>query len=213
MNKPRKKKTNLKPKKATKKVVTKAVKIVKTKTVKPVKVKPVKALKRPRRANLICILTGEVVKVSQSQLEKQAQKLKMSVPDYTQYYVSRDARRSLKEGYTEAEIRNKHNCKDKTELPMRVLKCYAKRIKDRSRAKKREIRKTITEIYNDPNSKERYMVKPRTEPKFLDMTNPDHIKSLTTFACARPHIFLDNGRNCKGCTIFDHCACPIKKLK
>lgn len=212
MNKPRKKTSKVKPKKVTKKVTTKVVKTKNTKA-KPVKVKSVKVLKRPRKATVVCILTGEVVKLNQTQIDKQAQKLKMSSSDYTQYYVSKDARKSLKEGYTEAEIRNKHNCKDKTELPMRVLKCYAKRIKDRTRAKKREIRKAITEIYSDPTSKERYMVKPRTEPKFLDMTNPDHIKSLTAFACARPHIFLDNGRNCKGCNIFQHCACPIKRIK
>lgn len=180
---------------------------------KAVKAKPVKALKKPRRPAVVCILTGQTFKISQAQLEKQAKKLKFSsVQDYVQYYVCKDARKLLKDGYTDIEIRNKHNCKDKTDLPMKFLKCYAPRIKNRARAKKREQRKALNDFINDPNPN-KFVLKPKGEAKFLDMTNPDHVRSLTEFSCARPHIFLDNGRHCQGCNIYKLCHCPIKRLK
>lgn len=177
---------------------------------KKTKVAPVKKTRRPA---LVCILTGQTFKISQVMLEKQAKKLKFpTVQDYVQYYVCRDARKLLKEGYTDIEIRNKHNCKDRTDLPMKYLKCYAPRIKNRARAKKREMRKALNEFINDPNPA-KYTLKPKGEAVFLDMTNPEHVKSLTYFACARPHIYLDNGRHCAGCNIYKLCQCPIKRMK
>jgi tRNA A58 N-methylase Trm61 len=183
--------------------------------IKTVKAKPVKekVVKKPRKPVVVCILTGQSFKASQAMLEKQAKKLKFtSVQDYVQYYVSKDARKLLKEGYTDIEIRNKHNCKDKTDLPMKYLKCYAPRIKNRARAKKREQRKALNEFLNDPNPA-KYMLKPKGDAIFLDMTNPEDVAKLTYFACARPHIYLDNGRHCKGCSIYNLCKCPIKRIK
>jgi hypothetical protein len=146
-------------------------------------------------------------------LEKQAKRLGFTaVQDYVQYYVCKEARKLLKEGYTDIEIRNKFNCKDKTDLPMKFLKCYAPRIKNRARAKKREQRKALNEFLNDPNPN-KYVLKPKGDAKFLDMTNPDDVAKLTYFACARPHIYLDNGRHCYGCSIYKLCKCPIKRMK
>lgn len=185
----------------------------KKKPVKTIKVKPVKALKKPRRPVAVCILTGQTFKVSLAMLERQAKKYKFpSVQDYLQYYVCKDAIKSLKEGYTDIEIRNKHNCKDKTDLPMKVLKGYAPKIKDRARVKRREQRKATNDFIKDPTPG-KYILKPKEEAKFLDMKNPDHVKSLTYFSCARPHIFLDNDRRCDGCNIYKLCCCPIKRLK
>ena len=151
--------------------------------------------------------------MSTATLERQAKKYKfITVQDYLQYYVCKDAIKLLKEGYTDIEIRNKHNCKDRTELPMKFLKGYAPRIKNRARAKRREQRKALNEFINDPNPM-KYVLKPKEEPKFLDMTNPEHVKSLTAFSCARPHIYLDNGRHCKGCNIYKLCQCPVKRMK
>ena len=95
---------------------------------------------------------------------------------------------------------------------MKFLKGYAPRIKNRARAKKREQRKALNEFIKDPNPM-KYVLKPKEEPKFLDMTNPEHVKSLTAFSCARPHIYLDNGRHCKGCNIYKLCQCPVKRMK
>ena len=193
-------------------VIKKKIKL-KKKPVKPVRVKPVKVLKKPRRPVAVCILTGQTFKVSSVMLERQAKKYKFpSVQDYLQYYVCKDAIKSLKDGYTDIEIRNKHNCKDRTDLPMKFLKGYAPKIKDRAKVKRRELRKATNEFIKDPTPG-KYILKPKEEAKFLDMKNPDHVKSLTYFSCARPHIFLDNDRRCDGCSIYKLCCCPIKKLK
>jgi hypothetical protein len=196
-------------KKPTTKAKTKAVKV----KVKPVKVKKEKVLKKPRRPVVVCIMTGQTFKVSTAMLERQAKKYKFpTVQDYMQYYVCKDAIKLLRDGYTDIEIRNKHNCKDKTDLPMKFLKGYAPRIKNRARAKKREQRKALNDFINDPNPS-KYILKPKGEAKFLDMENPDDVAKLTYFACARPHIYLDNGRHCKGCNIYKLCQCPIKRMK
>lgn len=186
----------------------------KKKTVKPIKkVKKEKVVKKTRRPALVCILTGQTFKVSQTMLEKQAKRLKIaSVQEYVQYYVCKEARKLLKDGYTDIEIRNKFNCKDRTDLPMKILKCYAPRIKNRARAKRREQRKALNEFLSDPNPN-KYMLKPKGEAKFLDMTNPEDVKSITQFACARPHIYLNNDRKCNGCSIYKLCCCPIKRIK
>ena len=193
-------------------VIKKKIKL-KKKPVKPVRVKPVKVLKKPRRPVAVCILTGQTFKVSSVMLERQAKKYKFpSVQDYLQYYVCKDAIKSLKDGYTDIEIRNKHNCKDRTDLPMKFLKGYAPKIKDRAKVKRRELRKATSDFIKDPTPG-KYILKQKEEPKFLDMKNPEHVKSLTYFSCARPHIFLDNDRRCDGCSIYKLCCCPIKKLK
>jgi hypothetical protein len=185
-------------------------------TVKPTKKKPVKVktVKPPRVPLVTCILTGQTFKIRNARLEKEAFKLKIpTTAQYVMYYVCKEARILLKEGYTESQIRAKYNCKDKTDLPIVILKCYAKKIKNRAAIIKREKRKALNEYINNPDPKARYVLKPKTESKFLDMTNPDHVKSLTEFSCARPHIYLDNGRNCNGCNIYDLCHCPIKRKK
>jgi hypothetical protein len=188
----------------------KVIKKIKTAKVKAVKVKPLKVTRRP---TVVCILTGQTFKVSLTMLERQAKKYKfLSVQDYIQYYICKDAIKSLKDGYTDIEIRNKHNCKDRTDLPMKFLKGYAPKIKDRAKVKRRELRKATSDFIKDPTPG-KYILKQKEEPKFLDMKNPEHVKSLTYFSCARPHIFLDNDRRCDGCSIYKLCCCPIKRLK
>jgi len=196
--------------KPTKKTIKPAkVKIVK----KTVKIKPVKVLKKPRRPVAVCILTGQSFKVSITMLERQAKKYKFpSVQDYLQYYVCKDAIKSLKEGYTDIEIRNKHNCKDKTDLPMKFLKGYAPKIKDRAKIKRREQRKATNDFIKD-TTPGKYILKQKEEPKFLDMKNPEHVRSLTHFACARPQLFLNNDRTCNACDIYKLCCCPIRRRK
>jgi len=161
-------------------------------TVKPIKKKPVKvkAVKPPRVPLVTCILTGQTFKIRNARLEKEAFKLKIpTTAQYVMYYVCKEARVLLKEGYTETQIRAKYNCKDKTDLPIVILKCYAKKIKNRAAIIKREKRKALNEYINNPDPKARYVLKPKTESKFLDMTNPDHVKSNRVFMCTASHLF------------------------
>lgn len=36
---------------------------------------------------------------------------------------------------------------------------------------------------------------------------------VTQNACWRPDIYLDNGKSCEGCVLFENCSCRVKKLK
>ena len=44
------------------------------------------------------------------------------------------------------------------------------------------------------------------------LDNKDGIALVTSNACIRPDIYLDNGRNCEGCPYYDGCQCGIKRL-
>jgi hypothetical protein len=39
---------------------------------------------------------------------------------------------------------------------------------------------------------------------------PDIIESYTSFSCAAPTLYLDNGRACHGCAFFNSCKCELK---
>lgn len=36
---------------------------------------------------------------------------------------------------------------------------------------------------------------------------------VTQHACWRPDIYLDNGKSCEGCSLFENCSCSVKRLK
>lgn len=44
------------------------------------------------------------------------------------------------------------------------------------------------------------------------LSTENGISSVTSGACIRPDIFLDNDRNCDDCPYYDNCQCAIKKL-
>jgi len=39
---------------------------------------------------------------------------------------------------------------------------------------------------------------------------PDIIESYTSFSCAAPALYLDNGRACHGCSFYNNCKCALK---
>ena len=39
---------------------------------------------------------------------------------------------------------------------------------------------------------------------------PDIIESYTSFSCAAPALYLDNGRACHGCAFYNNCMCALK---
>jgi hypothetical protein len=40
---------------------------------------------------------------------------------------------------------------------------------------------------------------------------PDLIVDYTAFSCGAPALYLNNGRKCTGCVLFDNCGCALKK--
>jgi hypothetical protein len=40
---------------------------------------------------------------------------------------------------------------------------------------------------------------------------PDIIEAYTAFSCGAPALYLNNGRKCTGCALFQSCGCALKK--
>jgi hypothetical protein len=69
--------------------------------------------------------------------------------------------------------------------------------KEQMEAKAEKIRKDLPKY--DP-------FKPRV---VVDLSkDPEECKKTTQFACFRPDVYLDYG--CEFCSLYKHCACPIK---
>ena len=166
---------------------------------------------KQKRIELVCILTGEKTRVSRVQAEKQFKKLKIdNLEDYQTYFISKTARRLLSNGETESEIRTKHNYKNNTSIPFKVLKCFVKKIRSKSSLKKKRQKKLIQEFTNEANTKGIQFEYKR--PESIDLTqNKEVCEEITRTSCWRPDIYLDYG--CKHCYIKDNCICPAKNLK
>lgn len=53
-----------------------------------------------------------------------------------------------------------------------------------------------------------------TQRQLVNLTKDKLMTHLCTInACWRPDIYLDNGKSCNGCSLFENCACQIKRLK
>ena len=39
---------------------------------------------------------------------------------------------------------------------------------------------------------------------------PDIIEAYTAFSCGAPALYLNNGRKCTGCALFESCGCALK---
>jgi hypothetical protein len=46
-----------------------------------------------------------------------------------------------------------------------------------------------------------------------DFSKPADVIAYTTGMCARPALYLNNGRNCEGCPFFKHCVAGPKRAK
>lgn len=79
-------------------------------------------------------------------------------------------------------------------------------MKQKKQKKKRQLKqlKEFAKNYQVPS------LKNVVRTNLLD--NKDGIALVTSNACIRPDIYLDNGRNCEGCPYYDDCQCSIKRL-
>jgi hypothetical protein len=163
---------------------------------------------RKPKITFVCILTGHEVTVLYSRAQQLAKKYKFSsIEEYQQYYIHKDGIILLREGYTEKQIRDKHNCNNKTSIPFNILKRYVKKFKNRQKIEKLEKRKAVQ---NFLKTKECSQVREYTRQP-VDFTDKKQVEKITESACLRPDIYLNNERACNGCSIFEYCACPIKK--
>jgi len=158
-----------------------------------------------RKNEITCILTGVKILLSRKILQKQAAKLKFdTAEEYAQYYICRDARKLLKEGHLEKDIRKQFNCQITKEIPLKILKCYVKKFKSRENIE----RKRRRELANTPIP---YSVSTK-KAEVLSLNNPAHVAILTTNACWRPDFYLNNDRTCVECSLYENCQCKLKRL-
>jgi len=174
---------------------------------KPKKIKKTKIVKELPRI-LVCILTGQKVKIGYPQLLKQYVKLKFdSLEDYQQYYVCKDARKLLLEGKTESDIRKQYNCNDTTVIPFRILKCYAKKFKSKDFMERKRRRNQLKEMMNNRSS---ISTLGNTDNHTQEVKFESN--SIMMDTCWRPNLYLDNDHACDCCNLFEKCNCKIKKI-
>ena len=205
----RPKMTVLKTNAKTKKVLTSTKSSIK-KVRKRRKGKKVKENKSPKPVELTCILTGKCFRIGLTVQQKQSERLKFdSVEEYRQYYICKEARALLKIGETEDEIRKKFNCDNKTPIPFRILKCYVKKFKSKESIKRKKRNAIIKEFVNN---KSNITVSSGKVTIPLSLNNAKHVEELTTGACWRPDLYLNNNKTCIGCPLFKDCKCELKKM-
>jgi len=161
------------------------------------------------KITLVCLLTGEIIKLSQVQALKQSVKFKFNdITDFIKNYISRSARVQLAKGVSEKQIRESTGNVDLPEVSYGVIRHYVKKIKSKQKAEKHEKRKLVQEFVD--SGKGAYIVKQniRTSVNFKD---PVQVASLTQSACLRPDIYLNNERFCNGCSLYELCKCGLRK--
>jgi len=164
--------------------------------------------KRKPKVSVTCILTNRSEELRHSRAEQLAKKYKFStVDEYVQYYIHPDGIKLLREGYTEKQIREKFNCQNRIVVPFNILKHYVKKFKNRQKIEKLERRRAAQNYL----STERSTQMREYTRQVVDFTDKKQIAKLTESACLRPDIYLNNERACNGCSVFEYCACPVKK--
>jgi hypothetical protein len=164
-------------------------------------------MKRQKRVELVCILTGVSTIQSRQAVEKQAKKLKFdNTEDYINFFISRDARKLLAKGFSELEIRKQHNCKETKTIPFYILKCYVKKFKSKDAVDRKRQKKVAEEYKQKP-----IIMQWKGTEQISLLKNKEMCQTVTQFACWRPDIYLDYG--CQHCVLAENCACPIKNLK
>jgi hypothetical protein len=164
---------------------------------------------KPVKITLVCILTGEIVKLSRDQVLKQSIKFKFNdVTDFIKSFISKAARAQLVKGISEKQIRESCGNKDLPVVSQGVIRHYVKKIKNTQKAEKIEKRRLAQEFVE--NGEGAYIVKQNIR-KSINFKDPAQVASLTQSACLRPDIYLNNERFCNGCALYELCKCRLKK--
>ena len=169
---------------------------------------------KPRKNEIFCILTGLAFNYSKSKLEKESKKLKFSTTEeYVEYYICKDARKLLNQGFKENDIRKQYNCSISKNIPFNILKCYVKNFKNREKLERKIKRETVKDIIEHSNKTvENYSINREVNRDSYNLNKPEHVAILTRGACWRPDYYLDNDRTCVVCPLFKDCECRIKKM-
>ena len=200
----------------TKVVKTKPTKVTKTTPTKVVKTKPTKVTKtkpkkrKSKRVELVCILTGKKTLANNTKIKLLLVKYRFKdVEELQKNYISREACMLLKQGFIEAEIRQKFNCTNQNIISFEIIKRYIKQFDYREKMLRKRKRKHVKDLIESESS-----VKLKAnvyEPVKMDLTRADHIQYVTKDVCIRPDIHLDNDYSCNFCPYYEHCLCGSKR--
>jgi hypothetical protein len=144
-----------------------------------------------------CIVSGIEKKLVKSVRQKGINRFG-SIEEFQKYFVSREAKKLLKQRIQPEDVQRQLLPKSKKPFPINrealvKLKLLKKARKGFTRAELMSV--TI----------------PKTQEK-RELSLKDYVESLTTTACLRPDIFLDNDRKCDFCPYVKFCLCPVKKV-
>jgi hypothetical protein len=80
-----------------------------------------------------------------------------------------------------------------------------------SKSKKPEVKEEITTVSFSPV---KLIQSERNVMSFQDIAASKELtQEFTNGSCMQPHMFLNQGRSCKGCIFFDNCLCNCKQVK
>lgn len=145
----------------------------------------------------ICIVSGIKKQLTKAAREKGIQKFG-SIEEFKKHYVSREAKKLLKQRLQPEEVQKQLLPKDTDPFTINVEALIKQKL-----LKKAKRGFTKAELMN---------VKVPVTKEKQNISLKDYVESLTTFACLRPDIFLDSDRKCDYCKYVQYCLCPVKKV-
>jgi len=147
---------------------------------------------------MVCIVSGIQKRVSKNAILKGIKQFG-SLDKFKEFYVSREAKKLLKQRMQPEQVQQELLPKDKT--PFSIDKGVLVKLKILKKPKKGFKREDLFNV-KIPNS-----------DRYKSASFQQYVESLTEYSCLRPDIFLDNGRCCIGCPYLEFCICKSKRLK
>lgn len=140
-----------------------------------------------------------------------------SEAEFRKYYISREARKLLKEGKSVSEVRDKLGGHDLPDVSIDIL-IRLKLVKLNKRKGKKESQQAL-ERQKYLNSKEFRDKMQTIKTERENQTFADWVEENTGIGkemggtCIRPDIFLTwNNRSCDECPYYEYCLCYKKRL-
>lgn len=177
--------------------------------------KAAKSKKQIKSAYINCLITGKKHYIYGPTLTKKIAKFG-SLEEFQKHFISGKAKKLLKEGLTQQQVREK--LKVKGNIPdVEDIVLIRNKIK---KINKREKKEDNSEYLNS----ERYLTSKRQE--MMNMNRYSSFKAYVELftggpngcqiqsggTCQYPNIWFDNDEHCDGCSWYEHCLVKRKRL-
>ena len=164
-----------------------------------------------------CIVTGAPKYIPPSLAKKQFIRFG-SADEFKKHYVSREARKMLKQGMSVKDIRDKLNCSDDLSdvgidilIKLKLVKLHTRKGRKEANEAKERARYLNSQEFKD---KKRRIATERDNMSYAEWVEENTgIGKERGGTCIRPDVFLSwNNRACDGCEAYDFCVCYSKRL-